>query len=80
MSDTAKAFMRGGSQAACFPANAQVEGKARLRKEGDALIPEPPSVNEWAWLDALTPPETVMRWRVVECHQSGQSCGGQWAD
>lgn len=81
MSDTAKVFMRGDSQAVCFPANDQVARKAlRIRREGDALIPDPPSVDKWAWLDSLTPPETGMRWRVVGCHQRGRRWRGKWAD
>jgi hypothetical protein len=72
MSDTAKVFMRGDSQVVCFLASNQVEGNARIGKEGDALIPEPPLVDVWAWLDSLTPPETAMRWRVVGCPLSCQ--------
>lgn len=56
MSDTAKVFMSGGSQAVRIPAEYRVEGKElRIRKQGDALILEPLEADEWAWLDELDP-------------------------
>ena len=53
MSDTAKLFWSGRSQAVRLPRRYRMEGgEVRIRKQGAAVILEP-IVSDWEWLDAI---------------------------
>lgn len=53
MSDTAKIFMTGRSQAVRLPKEFRFDGDAvRIRREGATVILEPLS-SDWKWLDAI---------------------------
>lgn len=50
----AKLFWTGRSQAVRLPKAFRFEGdEVRIRREGDIVILEPTSKDEWAWLDAM---------------------------
>ena len=53
MSETAKLFWSGRSQAVLLPKDFRMDGtEVRIRKRGSAVILEPLGV-DWAWLDAI---------------------------
>ena len=53
MSDTAKLFWSGRSQAVRLPRQFRMQGdEVRIRKQGVAVILEP-IVSDWEWLDAI---------------------------
>ena len=53
MSETAKLFWSGRSQAVRLPKHFRMEGtEVRIRKQGSAVILEPLAM-DWAWLDAI---------------------------
>ena len=53
MSDTAKIFWSGRSQAVRLPKDFRMNGDAvRIRRQGSAVILEP-LVSDWAWLDDI---------------------------
>ena len=54
MSDTAKIFWSGRSQAVRLPKEFRMNGDAvRIRRQGSAVILEP-LVSDWEWLDEIT--------------------------
>ncbi len=54
MSNTAKLFWSGRSQAVRLPKEFRMNGDAvRIRKQGAAVILEP-LVSDWEWLDAIS--------------------------
>lgn len=56
MTDMAKIFWTGRSQAVRLPKQYRFEGKeVTIRREGDRVILEPVDDNGWAWLKTLTP-------------------------
>ena len=56
MTETAKLFWSGRSQAVRLPKAFRFEGAAvRIRREGNAVILEP-VIQDWRWLDAITGP------------------------
>ena len=53
MSNTAKLFWSGRSQAVRLPKDFRMNGEAvRIRKQGSAVILEP-LVSDWEWLDEI---------------------------
>ena len=53
MSDTAKLFWSGRSQAVRLPRQFRMEGdEVRIRRQGAAVILEP-MVSDWEWLDTI---------------------------
>lgn len=53
MSETAKLFWSGRSQAVRLPRDFRFDGaEVRIRRHGDAVILEPVAA-DWRWLDAL---------------------------
>ena len=53
MSQTAKLFWSGRSQAVRLPKDYRMEGEeVRIRKQGSSVILEP-IASDWAWLDAI---------------------------
>ena len=53
MTETAKLFWSGRSQAVRLPKDFRMEGtEVRIRKQGCAVILEP-IASDWAWLDAI---------------------------
>lgn len=53
MSETAKLFWSGRSQAVRLPKDFRMEGaEVRIRRQGSAVILEP-IASDWAWLDAI---------------------------
>ena len=53
MSDTAKLFWSGRSQAVRLPKDFRMNGDAvRIRKQGSAVILEP-MVSDWEWLEEI---------------------------
>lgn len=53
MTETAKLFWSGRSQAVRLPKDFRMEGtEVRIRKQGSAVILEP-IASDWAWLDAI---------------------------
>ena len=53
MSEIAKLFWSGRSQAVRLPRDFRMEGtEVRIRKQGSAVILEP-IASDWAWLDAI---------------------------
>jgi antitoxin VapB len=52
----ARLFTIGGSQAVRIPKALRLKSKdVTIRKVGEALMIEPVAVDEWAWLDDLSP-------------------------
>ena len=52
----AKLFNSGGSQAVRLPEEFRMSGtEVNIRKVGNALVIEPMTVDEWAWLDDVQP-------------------------
>ncbi len=55
MTDMAKIFWTGRSQAVRLPKEFRFEGKeVRIRRDGDKVILEPVEEDDWAWLQRLT--------------------------
>lgn len=56
MTDLAKIFWSGRSQAVRLPKEYRLEGKeVQISRDGRKLILEPVDENGWAWLDQLQP-------------------------
>lgn len=56
MTDMAKIFWTGRSQAVRLPKEYRFEGKeVAIRREGDRVILEPVDQDGWAWLSRLAP-------------------------
>ena len=54
MTDMAKIFWTGRSQAVRLPKEFRFEGKeVRIRRDGDKVILEPVEEDDWAWLKRL---------------------------
>ena len=53
MSETAKLFLSGRSQAVRLPKEFRMEGdEVRIRRQGAAVVLEP-IASDWGWLDAI---------------------------
>lgn len=63
----AKLFNSGGSQAVRLPKEFRMSGtEVSIRKVGNALVIEPMTVDEWAWLDDVQPFDPAFEAAVAE--------------